>query len=528
MKKQLILVICLIAICLSNNSIAQKQNKTVRIQHADKATMNLTESVQVLTGNVYLIHKGMKMYCDVAYKYSKTNSIEAFGNIHIIQNDTLHMRGDKLYYDGKTRFAKIRENVVLNDKKMTLSTDFLNYDADTNVGYYQKFGTVKDSMNVLTSKVGQYYANDHLLCFQDSVVVVNPDYTMTSDTLKYTTDSKIVHITGPTNIVGEKDTLYTELGWYNTISKQVKLSKNNKAQRETYFCFGDNIFIDNVKETAVIRDNGILKDSVNQLMIKANLIQAYKKMEYAVATQKAHLIQIDKQKDSLFLHADTLSLKKDTSNTILKAFHGVKFYKKSLQGSCDSMTYSMKDSMVYLNNNPIVWANNNQITGDTIRLETKKGALSKFYVDKNSMIVNQAEKDMFNQIKGRKMIGYFKNNFLDYLDVLGNGELLYFPTDENVITAVNKTKCSDIRIKIVNRQLSEIRYSNKPDGTIYPLTKIEAEELKLRDFRWEENKQPKSKSDIFIKEGIISEAKEEPIKEVVKEAIKKVTEELKK
>lgn len=528
MKKQLILAIILLAICLSNNSLAQKQNKTVKLQHADKASINLAKGIQVLTGNVYLIHKGMKMYCDVAYKYSKTNSIEAFGNIHVIQNDTLHMRGDKLYYDGTTRFAKIRENVILNDKKMTLSTDFLNYDANTNIGYYKNFGTVKDSMNVLTSKIGQYYANDNKICFQDSVVVVNPDYTMTSDTLTYTTDYKIVDITGPTNIYGKKDTLYTELGWFNTINKQVKLSKNNKAQRETYFCYGDNIFIDNIKGTAVIKKNGILKDSLNQIMIKANLIQAYKKMEYAVATQRAQLIQIDSKKDSLFLHADTLSLKKDTINTILKAYHSVKFYKKGLQGTCDSLSYSMKDSMAYLMKDPIVWANNSQITGDTIRLETSKGALKKFYVDKNSMIINEADKDMFNQIKGRKMVGYFKNNFLDYLDVLGNAELLYFPTDKGIITAVNKTKCSDIRIRIVNRQLDEIRYSKKPDGTIYPLTKIEAEDLRLRDFRWEIDKQPKNKLDIFKKETIESESEEEPIKKMVKEVIKKLTKEFKK
>lgn len=500
MKKQLILIFVVLTLCFSLNSLAQEK-KTVRIEHADSATFELQEQMQVLTGNVFLIHKDLKMYCDKAYKYNKTNIIEASGHIHIIQNDTLHMRGEELTYDGNSRFAIVRKNVILNDKKMTLTTKLLNYDANKNIGYYNNFGTVKDSTNVLTSNIGQYYANKNLICFQDSVVAVNPDYRLTSDTLKYTTDTKIVHITGPTNIVGKKDTLYTEFGWYNTINKQVELSKNNRAQRESYFCYGDKIFLDNIKNTAVIKHNGILKDTINKLIIKANLIKAYKDKNYAFATDMAQLIQVDKQKDSLFLHADTLSLKKDSSNTIIKALHNVKFFKSNLQGVCDSITYSMKDSLATLYNSPILWANDNQITGDIIRLETGKSTIKKFYVDKSSMIVSIAEKDMFNQIKGRNMIGYFKNNFLDYIDVLGSGELLYFPIENGSVSAVNKMKCSDIRIHIQDKKLYKIRYTQKPDGTIFPLTKIEGSELRLKDFRWEVKQQPKSKEDIFVKEN---------------------------
>ncbi len=36
---------------------------------------------------------------------------------------------------------------------------------------------------------GYYYTKEKLFFFKDSVVVVNPDYTMYSDTLKYNTDN---------------------------------------------------------------------------------------------------------------------------------------------------------------------------------------------------------------------------------------------------------------------------------------------------------------------------------------------------
>lgn len=507
MKHLLILLIATLSFSLTSNSQDQKK-KSITIKHADNFKFKKEQQMYILTGHVFLIHKNLKMYCDKAYKYNETNTIKAFGNIHVIQNDTLHMKGDKLTYDGNSRFAKVRENVVLNDKKMTLTSDYLNYDAEKNIGYYNDFGTVKDSINVLTSIKGQYYANDNYVSFQDSVVVVNPDYTLTSDTLKYTTLSKIVYITGPTNIVGEKDTLYTEQGWFNTISKQVELKKNNKAKRDSYICFGDNIFIDNNKSTAVIKNNGVLKDTANNMMVKANLIKAFKNNEFAFATNKAELIHIDNNMDSLFMHADTLSVRKDSSNTIMKAFHKVKFYKKTMQGVCDSLAYSLNDSLVTMHSNPIVWASGNQITGDIIRLETGKKSLKKFYVDKNSLIVTEADKDMYNQIKGRNMIGYFKNNFIDYIDVLGSGELIFFPVENGLVTGLNKIKCSNIQIHMNNKTLSRIKYTQNPDGTIYPLTKVDAKEMKLKDFRWEETKQPKSRNDIFIKKDSIKKTSE--------------------
>lgn len=506
MKHFIILLTAVLSFVLPSNSQEQKK-KSIKIEYADNLNFKKDEQMYILTGNVFLVHKNLKMYCDKAYKYNKTNIIKAFGHIHIIQNDTLHMKGDRLTYDGNTRFAKVRDNVILNDKKMTLTSDFLDYDANKNIGYYKQFGTVKDSTNVLTSHNGQYYANKDYVSFQDSVVLVNPDYTLKSDTLKYTTLSKIVYITGPTNIVGEKDTLYTEKGWFNTVNKQIELSKENEARRESYICKGDYIFIDNNKKYISIKKNGIIKDTINNIMLKGNLIKAFKNTEYAYATKKALLIHIDNNKDSLFMHADTLSLSKDTVNTIMKGYHNVKFFKKTIQGICDSISYSLKDSLVTMHNEPIVWASGNQITGDIIRLETGAKALKRFYVDNNSLIVTEADTGMYNQIKGRNMVGTFKNNFIDIINVIGNGELIYFPIENGLVTGLNKMKCTSIQIQMNGKSLKRVKYTQNPDGTIYPLTKVDAKEKKLKDFRWEILKQPKSKNDIFRKHNVTKSKK---------------------
>ncbi len=195
---------------------AQKKTK-IRIKKSDKLNYYTEKNMSVFKGNVLLTHKDIKLYCDSAYQYDSNNIVKAYGKVHIIQADTINLWGDSLIYHGDTRLAEVRGNVKMTDPQITLTTNYLDYNANDNIGYYYYGGKIKDSLNILESKKGYYYANEQLLFFKHDVVVYTTDYNMYSDTLKYTTDTKIAFITSPTTIVGEKDSLYSENGWYNTI-----------------------------------------------------------------------------------------------------------------------------------------------------------------------------------------------------------------------------------------------------------------------------------------------------------------------
>ena len=163
------------------------------------------------------------MFCDKLYNHRDSNYVEAFGNVHVIQNDTLNLWGDFMLYNGNTEFAKVRDNVIMKDPKITLTTDFLDYDAANRVGYYFNKGTIKDSINTLISDIGYYYLPINEMFFKDSVKVYTPEYTMYSDTLKYQTETKVITILGPTNIYGDNRTLYSENGWYNSLTSHAEL-----------------------------------------------------------------------------------------------------------------------------------------------------------------------------------------------------------------------------------------------------------------------------------------------------------------
>ena len=95
-----------------------KKKRRIDIENADEYTYDtaIIANAQRLIGNVRFRHNQALMFCDSAYSYSDSNRFDAFGNVHIIQGDTLHLYGDKMLYNGDTRLARFLFNVKLIDK----------------------------------------------------------------------------------------------------------------------------------------------------------------------------------------------------------------------------------------------------------------------------------------------------------------------------------------------------------------------------------------------------------------------------
>ena len=505
-KKYLPLIL-LMVILLPQDSIAQKKSK-IDIKNSNylKIDRDLYPDITKFIGHVFLTHQNIKMYCDSAYRYDKKNEIEAFGNVHIINADTVHIYGDYLKYAGDSRQAALKNNVTLKNKNVKLTTDKLDYDMDLNIGYYDKGGTIVDSTNVLTSIIGRYYTKQNLFFFKDSVVLENPDYTLYSDTLQYNTENKIIHILGPTRIESEKETLYSELGWYNTQTGISHLLKKNTVNRETYQIKGDSIHLDKHNELAMIYRNVELQDTLNKLIARGHYLEMHKDTEEAFLTDSTLFIHINAQ-DSLFLHSDTLRFEKDTNNfNRILAYNKVKFFRKDLQGKCDSLSYSLQDSTMRMFHNPIVWAQGNQITADTISIESQNNAIKYLHFRTNAFLCSKEDSTLYNQIKGRNMLGHVNDNHLDKLDIIGNGETLYFPRDDNdIIVGMNVAKSSKISITIIGRKIEQILFTKKPDGNMYPLFDIVNQKRFLKGFEWRDNIRPKTKDEIFIWESSIIE-----------------------
>jgi len=499
--KQLFYVTIFVS-CILNVS-AQKNEKFKIISNEFKIDKKINPDLIRFVGEVVVTHKQMKLFCDSVYQYEKANYIEAFGDVHIIQADTIDVYGDYLHYSGENQFAKLRDNVILKDPKIIVKTDSLNFDMKNNISYYFKGGEIQNDNNFLKSIIGRYYINDNLFFFKDSVFATNKTYVLTSDTLKYNTVSGISTILGPTKIVNETETLYSENGHYNTLSNKAYLTQNTSISRNEYKVFGDSIYTDNNKQIAELYNDVRMRDTVNNILLKGNYLEVFKHCEIANMRDSAVLIQVENA-DSLFMHAKKFKLDKDSlGNRIIYAYDKVRFFRNDIQGQCDSLVYSLKDSIMRLYTEPIIWAQGNQITADTINILTENKKLKFMDFIGSAYMCSKEDTVFFNQVKGRSMRAFMKNNSLNKLDVKGNAETLYYPKDENIIIGMNVVKSSKLTIKFKDKKIDDILFMGKPDGNMFPLFQIKPEMLYLKNFIWYDELRPLKSSDVFIWKNIV-------------------------
>jgi lipopolysaccharide export system protein LptA len=496
------LLLCLFLLFFSTGSNAQqKVKKEITIENADYLLYDQTvvSDAQRLIGNVKISHKNMVLFCDSAWSYQSSNSVDAFGNVHVISNDTLHMYSDIIHYIGDISLAKARGKVVLKDPKLTLTTDSLDFDTKNEVGYYNNGGKIVDSTNTLTSIIGRYYSQINELFFKDSVKLVNKDYIMTSDTMKYNTKTEIVHIVGPTHIIGDSSYLYSEKGWFDTNKNISELLKNSTIRKGDTQLQGDFIYYDDNSGEGNAKGNVIINDFKNSIIVAGNNATYNDFSQNAFITDSALFIQYQNN-DSIFLHADTLYTQPDTSalnQKMVITYNNVRFFKTDMQGACDSLVYFTKDSTIQLFDNPILWSGNDQLTADYIELINNSQPPNEVYMKNNSFIVQKIDSLKFNQIKGKNMVGLIRGSKLYQVNVSGNGQSIYYPADNKSFIGMNKAESSNIVLYLAENKINRISFIKSPVGSLNPIMEQIASDSQLPGFIWREVEKPLNKFDIF-------------------------------
>jgi len=477
---------------------AQEETR-IDIEHADLGLFEKSgnASVNRLLGNVIFSHEGIIGYCDSAYFYPGRNIVDAYSNVHIIQGDTLDLYSDFLTYNGTTKLAEAKNNVLLKNDSVLLTTDNLNYDRIKNLAYYFKHGKIKDDKNNLYSINGLYNTKTKIALFSDSVLLRNPETSLYSDTLEYNTDSEIAFVVGPTRIISEESYIYCEAGWYETQTDISNIWNNTLFESDEQIIRADSLYYE--KETGFVEafNNVELIDTTDNIIIRGNHAVHYEETQTSTITDKALFIKIDNQ-DSIFIHADTLRSNVDTSGTykLFRAYYRVKLFRDDLQGKCDSLVYSDRDSVIQLFKEPVIWSENKQISSEFIKIFSVDNMIDYVELQNAAFIVIQ-DSIYFNQIKGKDMIVFFREGKPYRIDVKGNGQTLYFPKDENEIIGINRAECADLTIYIKDNEIDRIKFITKPDASLFPLDQVSKNEYELEDFKWLEKYRPKKRSDIF-------------------------------
>jgi lipopolysaccharide assembly outer membrane protein LptD (OstA) len=479
-----------------------QQTRQIEILHAESIEFDkaIGPNTQRLIGDVVFKHQEVTMNCDSAWFYASTNSLDAFGHIHIRQSDTLNLYGDLLRYEGNTRMARMRNNVRLIDNQTVLTTNSLDYDLKNSVGFYTGKGKITNGDNVLESERGYYFTRTKNFHFSRNVLITNPDYTINADTLCYNTVSRIAYFHGPTKIVSDSNTIYCENGWYDTRFDKAQFNRNAFLSSGKQWITGDSMYYDRRAGFGKAIANVSVFDSVQKVLLKGQYGEYTERPQNAMLTDSALFIQISGQ-DSLFVHADTLRSVEDTvaQTKTLFAYYKVKIYKSDMQAKCDSLTYSTADSTFRMYGTPVLWSDENQLTSTFIEIRTRSNRPYRIDLYQTAFIASREDSSKFNQIRGKNMTGYIDEDGKLYrIDVTGNGQSVYYTKDGPDIVGVNSAESTDMVIYLKDRKVQRIALLTKPSGTIYPPGQAPEEELILKGFSWLEKFRPRTKDDIFF------------------------------
>ena len=499
---------------------------------------SLTELL-LLVGKVALKQEGTIFYADSAVYNRKAKFVEAFKNVYINDRDSIHAYSDYLLYHTDTKVAFLKQKVRLTDGKSTLYTEELQYDVNPKVGNYRQGGRVVNGTSVLTSEEGTYYADLKDFYFKEDVKLTDPQYYLESDSLLYNTNSEIATFISETYIEDSvKRTILTSEGYYDLKNKNASFGKRPVIHDGSTVIIANNIDTDDRTGMSVLTGNAIYKDTAEGLSVLANSIVSNRSNGSMIATQKPlMIIAQDNKKDSTYITADTLysgrlselpvaidssvrdssandtanlvarnnpqpvkkdSVLNDSTDRFFRAYHNVKIFSDSLQAVSDSLFYSGKDSIFRLFTDPVVWSGTSQVTGDTIYMYTKNKKPYELNVFENGLMVNKTGENMYNQIKGNRLFGYFTEGEINNIRAKGNAESIYYAKDEEErLIGINKASSDIIDMRFKNKELNKVVFISSVTGTMVPFRMATEEDRQLRSFKWHENRRPKSKFELF-------------------------------
>ncbi len=483
-------------------TIYSQQKSRVNIEHADSYKYNarIGKDVQRLIGNVVIRQDSTLFYCDSAYINEAKNSFEAFQNVHIKVNDTVEVYGDRLLYDGNTKIAELFDSVKLVDKNTILSTDHLIYNRITKTAHYDIGGTIVNKDNVLTSVSGVYFTPSRTFHFRKDVVLTNPDQETYSDTLIYNTNTETAYFLGPTVIRGKESTIYCENGWYDTKNDISKLVKRPSITNKDQTISADSLFYDNNTMFGRAMGNVRIIDTLHKVILSGRKGELWDKKGMSYVTDSAIAITYDAE-DSLFIHSDTMWLNFDEERQakMMKAYYGVRFFRKNIQGKCDSLCYSMSDSTIRLYDEPVIWSGKNQLTADSIAIVVSGNRADSLLMYNTAFIVSKDTIGTYNQIRGKNMIAYFTKNELSKINVVGNAQTVYYVREEDGnLIGVDLAESSSMTIRIKNNEIQTISYQTAVNEDMFPEKDLTEEQTKLKDFSWQNLIRPSNKHDIFF------------------------------
>lgn len=518
------------------------KTRTVNILFARRFLGTETDSgaIQKLIDSVVLQQGTTLMRCDSAYLNLRSNNLEAFGNVHITQPGGTEVSSDYLRYTGNVKLAYLKGNVSMTDGKSNLWSEELTYNVGTRTGVYSNGGTLQSDTTTVSSNTGTYNLNTHEARFRGEVYISDPSYNVTSEDLGYNTETKLVRFFGPSIVTNEKSELRTSSGSYDSKRQVAHFVARSSIRNGAQFIEADTLDYDKPAGWGVARGGVVAIDTQNHSTLWSGYA-SYNEISKKLFARLHPVLRHAREKDTLYIAADTFfsapqqlpamqltdtaAQKPVSRKAVRKAkkavpvqasteppadttapryfigFHHVRIWSDSLQGVCDSIAYLPRDSVMKMMGSPVAWSRESQITGDTLLLFMDSSRVRRLFVPANALLVSRSgpeKAQLYDQVQGKTLTAYFKNNKVDHMVVFPAAESIYFPKDEHgAYLGVNQAESERMKIFFKDDEISRIIFEQEVKQKMSPLTKVSLPAMRLSRFQWLEERRPKSREELF-------------------------------
>jgi len=446
-----------------------------------------------------------------------------FVNRSSILNEAQYVEADTLDYDRNTGFAIATGNVIALDTTQ-------NSSLYCGIAKYNEISKVlvayeKPIMKTINEKDSLFIKGDTFF----SKPIVDSDSLTAQDSLQMTadilrgsvgmdsipgTDSIVVtdSITGTDSIIGtdgmvrDIDSVLLPNDSLSLINEKQELLDSVKIQSADSVT---TVLTNATEQTPDTQDSLVLplqniteKDSLPDLKERMDIL-VYDKKNNGDKTPKdstvnSYSLSEQQKMDSTAYSYTNRPAEKDTASPprYFTVYHNVWIYSDSLQGRCDSLSYSQKDSLMRMFVNPVLWQEKSQITGDIILLQMDSSKLKELTVPSNAIMISRSgppKAEMFDQVQGNVIKGYFKNNKLDSMTAKPNASSIYFATDESdAYIGASEASSESMEIIFDDGKIKTIYYRKNVEQTMTPMKDVVPDSLRLERFKWREEERPKS------------------------------------
>lgn len=493
--------------------------------------------VAKLRHNVRVVNPSMTVTTD-SLDYDMLNNVARyFGGGTVVDKSGTRITSVVGRYEYDTKKVQFTSNVNLTNNKIKLHTDVLDYDMNTRIATIEdqtEILSLEDGNRIFTSSGTYNLATGQGSLFNRSTIKGKDGNTIVGDVMFYDRRNDSGHAQGNVVLTDDKNkqTLRGDDVYYDRRNGQSRAQGNvfitdDKKQQTLQ---GDEVFFDRRNDRGKAQGNVVLTDLKSKRVLKGDFIDYDRKNGVGVAqgnvvitdpenkvilngevgyhneksnesyvTEKA-LAREFSQKDTIYIHADTLRLSTNTNKErTLIANKFVRFYRKDLQGVCDSAAVSESDSILNMYRHAIIWSEGRQISGDEINVHVKDSTVDWATLPQRGLLVEHLGEEYFNQLSGRKMKAIFMEQELRHLDVNGDVEALFFPMENDstynkLVNANSAYLTLDLKPK---QKVDKIKMWPDVTGDVIPLFLAKKSQLRLEKFRWFDAIRPKEPYDVM-------------------------------